>query len=260
MGGSGMTMYGAPLAAALIVSATPLAAQTAAPPLPVSAEIFAIPTDPVGDNPASAAVEEAPCELHIWPTHNYLGLNMGLLSGFGVVGALADMGVHADRVKTVKDLMRDYLGPEIQLAELNRIGIAQTLKLNGYRIVIQEPTPFSEDLKSNPVLKSQVKMMNDKIKAKQRLTDSKSRCYAELITTHIFYHKAMMYGSNLFTGWMFRQFGDQQTAIRTASGQVKNPLENFPPSSADKVGPAKAELRDAYAKDFIEYVEKKVVP
>jgi hypothetical protein len=42
----------------------------------------------------------------------------------------------------------------------------------------------------------------------------KHPCYAELITTHIFYHKAMMYGSNLFTGWIYREFGAKQVAPR----------------------------------------------
>jgi len=69
-----------------------------------------------------------------------------------------------------------------------------------------------------------------------------------------------MYGSNLFTGWRYRAFGDKQAPIKEATGQVKNPLENFPPKTPEMVEPAKAELRDAYAKDFVEYVEKKVIP
>lgn len=233
--------------AAFSVCAAPAMAQEGAAP----AEAVAVP---------DAAPVEAKCELHVWPTHNYLGINMGLLSGFGVVGAVADIEVHKGRVQTVKDLMRDYLGPEVQMEELNRVGLLQTLKLNDYRIVMQEPTPFNEDLKKDPELKARTKAMNAKLKAGQRLTDSKHPCYAELITTHIFYHKAMMYGSNLFTGWIYREFGDKQVATKTATGQVKNPLENFPPKTAEMIPAAKAELRDAYAKDFVEYVAKKVMP
>ena len=225
---------------------------------PAMAQEGAAPTEAVAV-PEAASVE-AKCELHVWPTHNYLGINMGLLSGFGVVGVVADMEAHKGRVQTVKDLMRDYLGPEVQMEELNRIGLLQTLKLNDYRIVMQEPTPFNEDLKKDPDLKARTKAMNAKLKAGQRLTDSKHPCYAELITTHIFYHKAMMYGSNLFTGWIYREFGDKQVATKTATGQVKNPLENFPPKTAEMIPAAKAELRDAYAKDFVEYVAKKVMP
>ncbi len=209
---------------------------------------------------ATPAAETAShCELHVWPTQNYIGINTGLLSGFGALGAVADMAAHKDKVKSVKELMADYLGPDVQMAELNRIGITKALKLPGYRIVLQDPTPFNEDVKKDPALKEKVKAMNARIKAKQRLSDSKATCYAELITTHIFYHKAMMYGSNLFTGWIYREFGDKPLATKTATGQVKNPLEDFPAKSEDKIDAAKAELRDAYAKDFVEYVEKKVM-
>ncbi len=226
----------------------------------LTAALFATPT--TAQEAASAEpppAEEAPCELHVWPTNNYLGFNSGLLVGFGVVGALADMAVHEGKVKTVKDLMAEYLGPEVQMQELNRIGIAETLKLKGYRIVVEEPTPFNEDLKRNPELKARVKAMNARIKAKQRLSDSTHPCYAELIATSIMYHKAMMYGSNLFAGWIYREFGDKPIATRVAAGAVKNPLEDFPAATPDKVEAAKAELRDAFAKDFVEYVDKKVM-
>jgi hypothetical protein len=238
-----MRLNGAAAAAALLIAGVPAHAQEAAPP---AAE--------------PAATDAAPCELHVWPTHNYLGFNSGLLSGFGAIGAIADMAAHEGKVKTVKDLMADYLGPDAQMEELNRIGIADTLKLKGYRIVVEEPTPFHDDLKGNPALKAKTKAMNARIKAKRRLSDSNHPCYAELITTHIFYHKAMMYGSNLFTGWIFRDFGAKPLATRTATGQVKNPLEEFPPRSPEKVEVARVELRDAFAKDFAEYVRKKVKP
>jgi hypothetical protein len=222
------------------------------------AAAFAVQAQAQDAAPAQAAPAPAPtCELHVWPTHNYLGFNSGLLSGFGVVGAVADMAAHKDKVQTVKELMAEYLGPDAQMEELNRIGLADALKLKGYTIVLEEPTPFNEDLKRDPALKAKAKAMNARVKAGQRLSASKNGCYAELITTHIFYHKAMMYGSNLFTGWIFRDFGDRPLAKSTATGQVKNPLEQFPPKSPDLVQAARVELRDAYARDFTEWVQKK---
>ena len=241
--------------------AAPIAAEAAsaetAPVIDVGTDATA-PTVPVSETNVEAPT--ARCELHVWPTENYLGINSGLLSGFGVLGALADVAVHENKVKTVKDLMAEYLGPDVQMAELNRIGIADTLKLRDYRVIAHFPTPFNEDVKNSPELKAKVKEMNDRIRAKQRLTDSTADCYAELLTTHIFYHKAMLYGSNLFTGWVYREFGDKPTAIKIARGQVKNPLEQFPPKNAEFVEAAKLELRDAYSKDFVEYVAKKVKP
>lgn len=218
---------------------------------PACAQDAAAPTAP-----APAASPD--CELHVWPTENYVGMNSGLLSGFGPIGAVADLDAHKNRVQTVKDLMRDYLGPDVQMEELNRIGIAKTLKLDGYRVVVEPPTPFNEDVKKDPVLKARTKAMNARIKAGQRLSDSTAPCYAELISTVIFYQKAMMYGSNLFGGWIYREFPATGNATKTKAGAVKNPLEDFPPKTEDKIVPAKAELRDAYSKDFLEYTAKKV--
>lgn len=207
---------------------------------------------------ATAAMPAPECELHVWPTENYIGVKMGLFSGFGLVGALADQAGHAKGVKTVKDLMRDYLGPDVQLAELQKLDYIAKLGLDAskYAVIIEKPTPWNEDLKGNPAMKAEVKVLNQKIKEGKRITDSTRPCYAELITTHIFYHKAMMYGSNLFTGWQWRQF-DGAKLVSEGKGQVKNPLENFPPKDESMIEPAKVELRDAFAKDFNEWVLKK---
>ena len=44
------------------------------------------------------------CELHVWPTENYLGMSTGLLSGFGAVGAAAEYSAKKGRMETVKGL------------------------------------------------------------------------------------------------------------------------------------------------------------
>lgn len=245
------------LACAAVSLALPLAAQDPGPQgEPAEAAVApAAEADPI---PAATAETDKPCELHVWPTENYLGIKMGLLSGFGVVGAVVDQAKNQKAVTDVKSLMRDYLGPEVQLAELERLDYMGKLALpqDRYRIVLHPPTPWNEDLKKNPELKARVKELNRRIKAGERVADSTNPCYAELITTHIFYHKAMMYGSNLFTGWVYRRF-DGDSMVAQNSGQVKNPLEHFPPKDESMVEQAKAELRDAYAKDFVEWVEKK---
>lgn len=99
--------------------------------------------------------------------------------------------------------------------------------------------------------------MNARLQDGRRLSASTNPCYAELMTSRILYHKAMMYGSNLFVGWQYREF-DGPTIKVHGIGEVKNPLEEFPAKSEDKIEVAKAELRDAYGKDFVEYVAKKV--
>ena len=243
--------------AAFGLSTSGAAQETVPAPAPAPAPAAAAPVAA----PAAAAASTSQCELHVWPTNNYLGMNTGLLSGFGLVGALADQAAHKDRVKTVKDLMRDYLGPDIQMEELNRIGLLSSLGLPAdTRIIVEEPTPFNEELKTNPELKAKTKLMNATFKAGKRLSASQSPCYSELVTSFIFYHKAMMYGSNLFTFWSFRNFGDKPFAISTSSGMVKNPLENFPPKTQEMVDPAKVELRNAYVLDYREWLSKKKKP
>ncbi len=206
-----------------------------------------------------ASTEAENCELHIWPTEQYIGFNTGLLSGFGIVGVLADSALHSGKVMTIKDRMRSDLGPDVQIAELRKANVADALGLSGYRIVVEAPLPTFEDAKADPVVKKTMREMAAKLKGKVRLSDATVPCYAELVGGGIMYHKAMMYGSNLFAGWIFRDFGKTAgTPPAVFSGAVKNPLETFPAKTPDDAEAATAELRDAYAKDFVEYVAKKV--
>lgn len=208
---------------------------------------------------SAPAAAESNCELHIWPTENYIGINTGLLSGMGLLGVVADGAVHKDRVATVKDMMRDYLGPDVQIEELRKAKVAEALGLPGYQIIVEEATPAPADLKKDPALKAKYKALSAKLKSGARLSGSTAPCYAELIGHNIFYHKAMMYGSNLFAAWSFRDFGNNGTAKpRRFDGAVKNPLEDFPAKTVEKTEAAKIEIRDAYSKDFLEYVQKKV--
>ena len=236
--------------------AAPASDAAAAPASPAVQEAAA----PAATPAAAVPADKAACELHVWPTQTYLGINSGLLSGFGALGALADSAAHTNRVRTTKEYMADYLGPDHQLEELNKLGIAETLKLRGYRIVVEAPGPSEEEIKGDPAMKAKAKAINARFKAKQRLSDSKHPCYAELVTNYIFYHKAMMYGSNLFTFWTFRDFGDKQVAVQSFAGQVKNPLEIFPPHEPSQVQQAQVEIRDAFSKDFVEWAQKKLKP
>jgi hypothetical protein len=205
--------------------------------------------------PADASAPD--CELHVFPTENYIGFNSGLLSGFGIAGAIADQASHKNRVATVKELMKDYLGPEVQLAELEKVNYRKRLGVENYRVIIQPPTPSADDVKADPALKAKVKALNADLKAGKRLTSSTNPCYAEFALFSVFYFKAMMYGSNLLVGTQFRDFSKGGAPI-VSVGAVKNPLEVFPPKTPEMVEPAKAELRDAFAKDFLEWADKKL--
>lgn len=257
--------FSAPIALAVscTVTSAPLAGQDAQTVESATGTASEAATEAVvrvieAEAPLEAAAPAKPCELHVWPTENYIGIKMGLLSGLGPIGALADHEKNKGKVTTIKDLMADYLGPDVQMAELEKLDYLEKLKLSPseYEVILHEPTPWNEDLKDNPELKDEVKAFNRKMKNGQRVSDSTNPCYAELVTTHIFYHKAMMYGSNLFTGWVFNKYDGDKLVIK-GKGQVKNPLEEFPPKDESMVDAAKAELRLAYSLDFNEWVEKK---
>lgn len=128
-GGSNMTKYAIGLLA--LIASGAAQAQDATPATPAAA---------------------SNCELHIWPTENYIGINTGLLSGFGALGVVADIAAHKDRVATVKDLMREYLGPDIQVEELRKADVAEALGLPGYRIIVEEATAAPADVKKDPAL------------------------------------------------------------------------------------------------------------
>lgn len=238
-------------------------ALAAMPAAPATAQAQAVSTAASTDARAIVGAEAGAgpeCELHVWPTENYLGFNSGLLTGFGLVGAVADMEAHKNRILTVKELMADYLGPRIQLEELEKAGILKTLKLSNYKVILESPTPSHDQLKADPAVKAAVKVLNGKLKGGQRLTASTAPCYGEFLITYIMYHKAMMYGSNLFVGTLYRDFATPGGVVKQSAGAVKNPLENFPPKSAEMVEPARAELRDAFGKDFLEWSQKKLKP
>ena len=241
--------------AALAQASDPLPAGDA----PEAVDAVAISDATTQSLPLAAPPAEPVCELHVWPTVNYLGFNSGLLSGFGAIGAVADMEAHKGRVATVKELMASHLGPEIQMEELHKIGILKTLNLTDYRIILEEPTPSHDEVKVNPELKAATKAFNARIKAGQRLTASTQPCYGELLLTFVMYHKAMMYGSNLFVGTLYRDFNAADGKVRQSAGAVKNPLELFPPKSPETVEAAKAELRDAFSRDFVEWSQKKLL-
>ena len=107
-------------------------------------------------------------------------------------------------------------------------------------------------------MKAATKIFNGKLKANQRLTDSTASCYGEFILTDIFYHKAMMYGSNLFVSMTFRDFNNPNV-VRRSFGAVKNPLEHFPPKTPEMEETARAELLNAFSQDFIEWSQKKLL-
>lgn len=209
---------------------------------------------------AHAQTASAACELHIWPTENYVGQQMGGLGMFGgLVGAAIEQAANKGKTATLKDLMHDYLSPDAQVDALRTADVAGALGLAGYTIVIEPAVPSDAAAKADPAVKAAIRAMDATIRKGERLSGATTPCYAELVGGDILYVKKPMWGTNLFAGWTFRDFGrDGTTKLRSFTGQVKIPLSVFPARTPDQAEAAKADLRNAYARDFAEYVEKKV--
>ena len=208
---------------------------------------------------ASGAAQAQTCELHIWPTGNYEGQHSGGMVMFGLIGAVIDQANSKGKVATVKELMHDYLPPEAQVDALRGADVAGTLGLTGYTIVVEPAVPSDAAAKADPAIKAALRTMDAKLRKGERLSAATTPCYAELVGGDLLYVKKPLVGTNLFAKWTFRDFGQSGAGMpRSFSGQVKNPLAVFPAKTPDQVDAARADLRDAYAKGFAEYVAKKV--
>lgn len=198
------------------------------------------------------------CELHIWPSDDHDGAQRGLLTGFGLIGAAADVSMHDGKNRTIKASLRDYLSPEAQTEELRAADAARALGLPDYRIVVEQPISSKEAAKADPSLKQRRDAMKASLNGSGRLSDAAAPCYAELIGTRIYYQKDPIYGSQLYTGWTLRDFGrNGATRPVVSKGQVKNSARDFPPKTPDMVAAAQSGLREAYRKGFLEWVQKK---
>jgi hypothetical protein len=134
-----------------------------------------------------------------------------------------------------------------------------TLGLAGYTIVVEPAVPSDAAAKADPAVKAALRTMDAKLRKGEQLSAATTPCYAELVGGDLLYAKKPMWGTNLFAKWTFRDFGrDGAAQLRSFPGQVKNPLTVFPAKTPDQADAAKADLRDAYAKGFAEYVAKKV--
>jgi hypothetical protein len=193
---------------------------------------------------APAAGTGSACEIHVWPTDQYMSSSTGLLSGFGAVGALVDVAGHSKTNRTVKDLMMEYLDSAGQNEALTQADIAATLRKPGATIVFEPLLPLETRKKvgSNPA----------------RLTASTAPCYGELVVGLLFYQRAAMHGTQLYDSFIYRDFSRGGGKPAIYKGMVKNPLKLFPDSAATDEAAARSDLKGAFTASFLEYTQKKV--
>lgn len=195
-------------------------------PAPAQAEPAAAPAQP-----------ETPCELHVWPAERFNAMTTGWLSGFGVVGAVADAAGNADKNKTNRTQLASALDPQGQLDALTALNLTSLLKAKPARIVVH---PDALDRKT----------IN---KISTRRAQSASPCYSELIVADVFYQKAAIYGRSLKTLFMYREFGAAKDKPWIYKAWGGNGLKTFPPKPGEDVQAANDELVSTFKKNFEEY-------
>lgn len=190
------------------------------------------------DNTAAGAVEPA-CELHVFPSLEGKAMTTGWLSGFGIVGALADASKNKNRNISEAEYLKEALGPRLQVQALNGVDVVGALKLPPSRIIYE--TAIAD------------RKITTKVKA--RLSSSTAPCYAELIITQNFYTKRAIYGRSLNNRFIFKDFRMGKDKAALVKGRGGNGLTHFPPKTTDETEAAETDLREAFAKNFLEFAK-----
>jgi hypothetical protein len=188
---------------------------------------------------AAPAAAEPTCELHIFPTLEGQALTTGWLSGFGIVGAVADAASNKDRNISEAEYLKQALGPQMQVDAFKSADVVSELKLPPMKVIYE--TPIADRKVST--------------KAANRLSSSTAACYVEFIVTQNFYTKKAIYGRSLNNRFIFKDFRDGKTKAKLVKGRGGNGLSQFPPKTTDEAEAAEAELRAVFLKNFTEFAK-----
>lgn len=245
-----MTKFTLLLATSALFAAPAALAQTADTPASEAAPVAAVPA-PV-DTPAAAPETPAPagrpglvpaspfdgCELHVWPAERMAAQTTGWLSGFGVIGAIADQSANAKKNSDHQSLLATALDSPSQLDALASLDLRSLLSRTPGTTIVMHETPLERHT------------MN---KVKTRRADSTAQCYSELIVADVLYQKAALYGRSLRTLFMFRDFGNDQKIDREYKAWGGNGLKLFPPQEGEDAVAALDELVGVFKGNFDEY-------
>lgn len=188
----------------------------------------------------SAAAQDAGCELHIFPTLEGQAQTTGWLSGFGIIGAVADAAKNKDRNVSEAEYLKEALGPRLQIQALKSVDVIGSLGMPASTTVSYE-TPIADRKIST--------------KATTRLSSSTAPCYAELLVTQNFYAKRAIYGRSLNNRFIFKDFRGGKANAKMVKGRGGNGLSHFPPKTTDETEAAEQDLRDAFSKNFVEFAK-----
>lgn len=230
---------GLAILAASCIAAAPAIAQDSSAPAEAAPVAEAASVAPEAAAAAAPAAPPPACELHIFPTLEGQAMTTGWLSGFGIVGAVADAASNKNRNISDADYLKDALGPQMQIDALNSINVVEALKLPPSQVIFETPIA---DRKITT-------------KAATRLSTSKAPCYVELVITQNFYTKKAIYGRSLNNRFIVKDFRTGKDKAALVKGRGGNGLSHFPPKTTDETEAAETELREVFVKNFIEFAK-----
>ena len=193
------------------------------------------------DTAIAGEAAEPVCELHVYPSLEGQAQTTGLLSGLGVVGAVADAAANKDRNVSDAEYLRDALSPRFQVAAFESIDLPAALGMpEGTEVIYQTPIA-DRDITT---------------KVKTRLSDSTADCYVELLVTQNLYLKRMIYGRSLNNRFIYKDFRNGVEEADMVKGRGGNGLSVFPPETPEERDAADADLRQAFLANFQEYAKR----
>jgi len=170
------------------------------------------------------------CELHVWPSSPVRSTYSGWFHGGIVDGAVQGR----DGYKKLPD---SILTSEAQVRTLNEVGVVETLKLQGYTLVMHDKALPSRVIRTTP----------------GRLQPGAPPCYAELVTDDVFFQQDLIDGRFIKAIFRFRQFDGSDVPSRTFGTYVQYRLTQFPPAEPDQLEAALEEFRLAYGQAVREF-------
>jgi hypothetical protein len=206
--------------------------------VPVAPAATPAPAPAMAATEAPAPQDAVPaCELHVFPTLEGTAVTTGWGVGFGIIGSMIEASANKDRNVRDAAYLKEALGPRLQVEALKSVNLTGALKFPPAQVIFETPIA-DRDITT---------------KAESRLTKSTAPCYAELIVTQNFYHKAAIYGRSLNNRFVFKDFRANPEKAKLIKGRGGNGLTHFPPANTDETEAAETDLRTTFAKNFIEF-------
>lgn len=226
------TRYALPMIGALLIAPAAIAQTVETPAAPPAPE-------PTSAAPAAAA-PAAPvpaCELHVWPAARVTAVTQGVGAGFGLVGALVDAAAHADQNKRDTAFITGTLDAKAQAQVLRELDLPTKLNLPPSQVIIHDE---GVETKSDD---------------KQRLSNSTTPCYAELVVRNLSYFQNVVYKGQMRTFLEVRRF-DGPTLKTTFRDSKHEDLEVKLPKEGEDTGPATDALITAFRGDVAFFSNK----